>query len=206
MKVNIRDYFKMLASCFSKIEATNASFQRLRLEDAADEAFQSILKLKTNGGKVIFIGNGGSAAIASHQAVDFWKNGGIRAIAFNDASLLTCISNDYGYEHVFQKPVDMFAESSDIVIAISSSGKSKNILKAVAMAKSKECFVITFSGFQANNLLRQQGNLNFYVPSNAYGFVEISHLLISHFIADQLCRENQLPFHATVSTDSELQA
>ena len=200
MKDNIQDYLKSLASYFSQIEATNASLQRLRFEDAAEEAFQSILKLKTNGGKVIFIGNGGSAAIASHQAVDFWKNGGVRAIAFNDASLLTCISNDYGYKHVFEKPMEMFADPSDVLIAISSSGKSENILKAVEAAKSKGCSVITLSGFGANNPLRQQGHLNFYVPSDAYGFVEISHLIICHFIADRLCAEHQASARTPAST------
>ena len=136
--------------------------------------------------------------------MDFWKNGGVRAIAFNDSSLLTCISNDYGYEHVFEKPVEMFVDPSDVLIAISSSGKSANILKAVEVAKSKGCFIITLSGFEANNPLRQQGHLNFYVPSKAYGFVEISHLIICHLFADRLCAESQLLARFIASTGTGL--
>jgi D-sedoheptulose 7-phosphate isomerase len=200
MKNNIQEYSKSLSAHFSQIEVTDLSSQSLDFEEAANEAFRTVSKTKTNSGKIIFIGNGGSAAIASHQAVDFWKNGGVRAIAFNDSSLLTCISNDYGYEHVFEKPVDMFAESSDVLIAISSSGKSKNILNAVQTAKSKNCFVITLSGFQKNNPIRQLGHLNFYVPSDSYGFVEISHLIICHFIADRLCAENQTSSRPAIST------
>lgn len=186
MKDSVQDYFSSLSEYFSKIEAQGENGRDVSLDKAFDSALQLILKTKTDGKKVIFIGNGGSASIASHQAVDFWKNGGIRAIAFNDSSLLTCISNDYGYEHVFEKPVEMFAEVSDVLIAISSSGQSQNILRAVQKGKSKNCSVITLSGFRPDNPLRGLGQINFYVPSESYGFVEISHLAICHFLADQI--------------------
>lgn len=205
MKNDVQSYFKCLTNCLSRIETTNLSARQLDFEEGASEAFRIISTAKLNNGKVIFIGNGGSAAIASHQAVDFWKNGGVRALAFNDSSLLTCVSNDYGYEHVFEKPIDMFAESSDVLIAISSSGKSENILKAVETAKSKSCFVITLSGFQGNNPLRQRGHLNFYVPSDSYGFVEISHLIICHLLADRLCAEHQSPARPAVSAGKRFQ-
>ena len=134
--------------------------------------------------KLIFIGNGASASISSHMSTDYWKNGGIRAIAFNDSSLLTCISNDYGYKHVFEKPIEMFADTGDILIAISSSGKSENILNGVEAARLKNCHVITCSGFETNNPLRTLGDLNFFVPSKDYGPVEILHLSILHCIVD----------------------
>ena len=134
--------------------------------------------------KLIFIGNGASASISSHMSTDYWKNGGIRAIAFNDSSLLTCISNDYGYKHVFEKPIEMFADTGDILIAISSSGKSENILNGVKAARVKNCHIITCSGFETNNPLRNLGDLNFFVPSKDYGPVEILHLSILHCIVD----------------------
>lgn len=197
MKRSGRQYFSNLSDCLSKIEVRRESSVPLDIDEALDDLTNLVLKTKATGGKVILIGNGGSAAIASHQAVDLWKNGGIRAIAFNDASLLTCVSNDYGYEYVFEKPIDMFAEASDILIAISSSGRSPNILRAVDMAKSKGLTIVTLSGFKPDNPLRQSGHLNFYVPSGSYGFVEISHLTLCHYVCDRVMAEHQL-FQKTV--------
>ena len=117
-------------------------------------------------------------------AIDYWKNGGIRATAFNDAALLTCLSNDYGYEQVFAKPIEMMSQAGDLLIAISSSGRSLNILNGVAAARKNGCGVVTFSGFAADNPLRSLGNINFYVPSESYGYVEITHLSICHSILD----------------------
>ena len=141
--------------------------------------------------KVMFVGNGGSAGIAGHMAVDFWKNGGLKALAFNDSSLLTCVSNDCGYEQVFARPIGMFAEEGDLLIAISSSGRSPNILKAVKAAKSKKCRVITLSGFKADNPLRRLGDINFYVPSAEYGPVEVLHQFLCHFILDMYLKERK---------------
>lgn len=147
----------------------------------------NLVKNRTEkGGKVYFIGNGGSAAIASHMAIDFWKNGKMQAMAFNDISLLTCISNDFGYEHVFEKPIEMFANKGDLLFAISSSGRSENILRGVEAARLKGCGVITLSGFSEDNPLRIAGDFNFYVPSLEYGQVEVVHQYISHWILDVL--------------------
>lgn len=123
------DYFDTLTSVFQRVEATLGDGSSLTLSQGIEQAIRMITSRTKAGRKVIFIGNGGSAAIASHQVVDYWKNGGMRAIAFNDSSLLTCIGNDYGYPHVFEKPVEMFADQGDVLIAISSSGQSENILR-----------------------------------------------------------------------------
>jgi len=141
------------------------------------------------GRKLLFIGNGASAAVSSHQATDFWKNAGIRAMAFNDISGLTCISNDFGYEHVFEKPIEMFAEPADVLVAISSSGQSENILRGVSSAAQRDVKVITLSGFERTNPLRELGLINFYVPSPHYGHVEILHLSICHCILDIVIHE-----------------
>ena len=138
------------------------------------------------GRKVIFVGNGGSAAIASHQAVDYWKNGGMRAVSFNDGALLTCVGNDFGFPHVFEKPVAMFADAGDVLMAISSSGQSEDILRAVTAAESAGCRIVTLSGFEPGNALRGRGEVNFYVPSESYGYVEITHLAICHCIVDAI--------------------
>lgn len=163
-----------------EFQVTNKQNTTLPLVDGFAKAMALMVDAANRKKKLIFVGNGGSAAIASHQAVDFWKNGGIKAITFNEASLLTCIGNDCGYENVFSEPVRRFAEPGDVVLAISSSGRSPNILNAVKAARSVENRVITFSGFTADNPLRRTGDVNFFVPVRAYGLVEVSHLILIH--------------------------
>jgi D-sedoheptulose 7-phosphate isomerase len=139
------------------------------------------------GNKVIFVGNGGSAAIASHMATDYSKNGGVRSLALNDSSMLTCLGNDLGYDRVFAKQIELHARAGDLVFAISSSGRSPNILNAAAAAANAGCSIITLSGFTPDNPLRTKGEVNFYIGSDRYGFVEIGHLTICHAILDYLC-------------------
>ena len=117
----------------------------------------------------------GSAAIASHMALDFWKNANVKAVAFNDASLLTALANDYSYAEVFSKSIEVFGDAGDALMAISASGNSQNIVNAAVSAKQKDIDVITFSGFSLDNKLKQQGAINFYVPSESYGLVETAH-------------------------------
>lgn len=179
-------YSERIFSSLEKVIATSVKGKEIRGNEAFICCADMIKKLKQNKGKLIFIGNGGSSSIASHQAVDYWKNGKIKATAFNDPALLTCISNDYGYDQVFAKPLEFFAEPNDIIMAISSSGQSKNIINAVKAARKIKCKIITFSGFTGNNPLRKLGDINFYIPSSEYGVVEISHLLISHSILDHI--------------------
>ena len=166
------------------VVVTKATGAPIGFAEGIEDAIQRALSTHALGRKLMFVGNGGSSAIASHMAIDYWKNGGIRATAFNDAALLTCLSNDYGYEHVFAKPIDMLAQPGDLLIAISSSGRSPNILKAVAAARKKDCGVVSLSGFTPDNPLRALGDVNFYVPSDSYGYVEITHLSICHAILD----------------------
>jgi D-sedoheptulose 7-phosphate isomerase len=132
----------------------------------------------------MFIGNGGSAGIAGHMAIDFAKNGGIRAVTFNDASSLTCLANDLGYDQVFAKQVEMQALPGDILIAISSSGESKNIIRAAEVALAKKCDVVTLTGFKPGNALRKMGTVNFFATSAVYGFVETAHQVVLHAILD----------------------
>jgi len=137
------------------------------------------------GGTVLWVGNGGSAALASHFAVDVF-NAGVRSTAFNDAALLTCMGNDCGYEQVFARPVALFASPGDVLIAISSSGRSPNILAAVGAARARGCAVITLSGFRPDNPLRGLGDWNFFAPAAAYGPVEMVHAFICHALVDAL--------------------
>lgn len=175
-----------LGNLFLRIEVTDHKHKVVSFENAIASVSQIVLKHSKQGNKVIIIGNGGSASIASHIAADFLKNIKIPALAFNDASLLTCLSNDLGYENVFSVPIGLLADKGDILFAISSSGKSKNILNAVSQARKRGCFIVTLSGFSSSNLLRDMGDVNFYVPSSSYGDVEITHLAICHAVIDIL--------------------
>jgi len=179
-------YFARLTDIFSKIEADSARTGKIPVEQAVSAIIGRIRGAANSGNKVMIVGNGGSASIASHIATDLLKNVKISALAFNDASLLTCLSNDLGYEQVFSKPVEMLAKKDDILFCISSSGCSKNILNAASSAKKAGCFIVTLSGFGADNPLRKMGDINFYVPSRSYGHVEIIHLAICHAIVDKL--------------------
>ncbi|MFC1559497.1 SIS domain-containing protein [Candidatus Margulisiibacteriota bacterium] len=185
---DINKYYDELNKFVKQIKVKDKKGKELKFSDGAERAVKIMLEQHAEGKKVMFIGNGGSAAIASHMAVDFWKNGRIPATAFNDSSLLTCISNDYGYERVFEKPIEAFAGEGDVLMAISSSGKSKNILNGVKAAESKKCKVITFSGFSPDNTLYKTGDLNFYVPSSAYSHVEIIHHTIIHYMLDMVIK------------------
>lgn len=195
MKKNISGYFTALRGLFDAVAATGAGGKEYGFYEAVEKAARVLTESASRGGKILFIGNGASASIASHMAVDFWKNAGIMAMAFNDSSLLTCISNDFGYKHVFEKPLEMFAGPEDVLISISSSGASDNILCATSAAKSKKLKIITLSGFSKDNPLRKLGDINFYVPSNSYGHVETAHLSICHCLADIIMKgkNGQIP-------------
>ena len=132
---------------------------------------------KSGAGSIFFLGNGGSAAMASHVAVDLTKNAKIRAINFNEADLITCFSNDYGYEFWMEKSLDMYSNSNDTVVLISSSGKSENILNAAHWCIKNNRRLITFSGMNNNNPLKSINTkgLNFWVDSKAYNHIEMVH-------------------------------
>ncbi|MFH1005231.1 MAG: SIS domain-containing protein [Bacteroidota bacterium] len=184
IKQFVKKYLSDFASLINLLEITDASSNKFSYEQGIKKTVDMVKKIQLRNKKIMMIGNGGSAGIASHQAVDYWKNGGVRATSFNDSSLLTCISNDFSYAEVFSKPIEKFANKNDLVFCISSSGNSKNILNAAEQAKKSGCSVITFSGFKPDNPLRKMGNLNFFVPSFSYGYIEIIHLFIIHNILD----------------------
>lgn len=132
--------------------------------------------------KVLLCGNGGSAAVAIHVANDLVKQGK-SAFALTDPSVMSCLANDEGWERVYADQVLAHAKQTDTVVAISSSGKSLNILQAVYAAKERGARTITLSGFEAMNPLRQMGDHNYYVPSFNYGIVEVAHLAILHSLS-----------------------
>jgi D-sedoheptulose 7-phosphate isomerase len=180
----IENYVDVLASTVRTAVATDLHGRSVALDAAIEWAVDTARGATEKGGKIIFAGNGGSAAIASHMATDWSKNGGMRAWAMNDGSMLTCLANDYGYEHVFAKQIEFHGRQGDLLVAISSSGRSPNILAAVRVARRLGCTVLTMSGFQPDNPLRSTGDMNLYLASQAYGYVEVGHLALCHAIVD----------------------
>jgi phosphoheptose isomerase len=157
----------------------------------------AILAAAEQGRQIFVVGNGGSAAIAEHLCCDWTKGtacegGSIissRSLTANSA-LYSAIANDYGFEHVFDTQVDFFARAGDVLIAISSSGNSPNIINAAQRAKDLGVFVAAFSGFSGGKLA-QLGDASVHVATQNYGIVEDSHQAVIHIIAQYIaCRRD----------------
>lgn len=186
----IKNHFSTLHNLYLSVGVNDQHNNVLALDEGFHRYIHYVQTSCQTSNKLMFIGNGGSAGIASHLAIDYSKNGHMPAMTFTDASALTCLSNDYGYEHVFAKQIEFHAKKEDTLIAISSSGRSLNIINAVTVAKKIGCKIITLSGFEANNPLRQMGDINFFVASKEYGFVEVVHMGLGHAILDYIIEKN----------------
>jgi D-sedoheptulose 7-phosphate isomerase len=177
-------YFTAFSRLLEQFEITAADEGPMPIDAGIGRLVEAIASLKGTSGKALLIGNGGSAAIVSHMHNDLCKAIGVRAIVFNEASFLTAVANDDGYHHVFKRPIELWADKDDVLIAVSSSGESENILTAATHAKAKGCRIIAFTGFSPTNRLRQLGDLNVYVPASSYGHVEMAHSVIAHCVTD----------------------
>jgi D-sedoheptulose 7-phosphate isomerase len=152
------------------IEADDALAAVPQLRDLA-------LNARGRGGKLIFAGNGASASIAGHLANDFSKQAHVPAVTFHDPAVITALANDYGYEQWLCKALEFHLDPADVVILISSSGRSPNILRAAEFAKQRGVPLVTFTGFAPDNPLKRLGDLNFWVDSRAYNLIECVHMI-----------------------------
>ena len=151
------------------------------------------LKTSKKNGKILIFGNGGSSAIASHVSVDLTKNAKIRTVNFNEADLITCFSNDYGYEKWVEKAVEFYADKNDTLVLISSSGKSKNMINACKTAKKRKINVISFTGHSYNNPLSKISDLSLWVESKAYNFIENTHQIWLLTVCDSIIGKREYP-------------
>ncbi len=160
-------------------DITNVLNQRKNYLSNLLKLKELIIKIKKKNKKIIFVGNGGSAATASHASVDFTKNAKIKSINFNEADLITCFSNDYGYKNWIKEALNFYAEKEDLLIIFSCSGKSKNLLNAARYAKKNQINLVTFTGINTNNPLKKlnSSGLNIFVNSKSYNQIEIIHHL-----------------------------
>jgi D-sedoheptulose 7-phosphate isomerase len=182
MNVNFfQNYFSKIADCVSTPSEGESNF---------DFAVELLHSIKAASGKVIVVGNGGSAAMASHVTVDLIKAAKFRAMNFNEASLVTCFANDYGYENWVDMALKAYADPKDLVMLISSSGKSPNIVNGARRAREMNLKIITFSGFSDENPLRTLGDFNFWANSNDYNVVEMTHHIWLLALVDKCIADN----------------
>lgn len=168
-------------------------FQNDGAETSIDNSFlvwkKATLLIREEKRTIFLIGNGASASMASHTAADLAKNARVRTEVFSDLSLITAIANDMGFENVFVEPLRRRMRTGDMLVAISSSGQSSNVILAAEEAQRKGGFIVTLSAMETNNKLRSLGMLNFYLPASTYGMAETGHAAILHYWIDQTVQE-----------------
>ena len=185
MKFSLRARALQFASLVERCEMTLRNGIVIELEAGLKTVVDTIAEVRENRRNVYVIGNGGSAAVASHVANDLVNVVKIRATTLHDSSLLTCMANDYGYENAFSRILATIANPEDLLIAISSSGRSMNMCNAAKQMTDSGGRVLTLTGFARDNPLRSLGDINLWLDSNDYGFVEVGHQFALHNISDR---------------------
>lgn len=184
-KLTLSARARQFAALLDLSEITGRNGARFELEAGLTAAMQLLDQIRHNRGSVYVIGNGGSAAIASHVVNDLVNVAKVRAATLHDSSLLTCMANDYGYENAFSRVLAQMVKPGDGLIAISSSGNSMNIRNAATQAMDSGGKVITLSGFARDNPLRLIGDVNIWLDSKDFGLVEVGHQFVLHNISDR---------------------
>jgi len=157
------------------------------MEDKLVEASNLAVKTLKAGNKILLCGNGGSAADAQHIAAELTgryktERRGLPGIALTtDTSALTAIGNDYGYERIFDRQIEALANKGDLIIGISTSGNSKNILSALKLAKVLGCNTLGFSGKNGGEM-NEVCDVNLIVPSDDTPRIQEMHILFGHTI------------------------
>ena len=182
-------YINGIQTSLEAMKVTENSGQEIKQEDGILRWCEITKEVKQSDAVMYFIGNGASAMMASHMAADASKNGQFRSVAFNDAALMTAVSNDTSFRESFAMPLKRFADSGAVLVTISSSGNSPNIIRAIETARELELLVVTLSGMKPDNRSRQMGDINFYIPADTYGIVEVTHQAILHCWLDKFIEE-----------------
>jgi D-sedoheptulose 7-phosphate isomerase len=182
-----------IGKCLQSMSASLSDTSDIPIDKAFDKWTDFTIRIREQKSTVFLIGNGASASMASHVAADLAKNAHVHTEVFTDLSLITAIANDVSYDEVFAEPLRRRLKKGDMLVAISSSGQSRNILQAVATAKKLGGIVITLSAMKTENPLRREGELNLYVPAQTYGMAETCHAAILHYWIDKIILQNQTP-------------
>jgi D-sedoheptulose 7-phosphate isomerase len=179
------DYIGAISDGLAKMAVTDRAGAALSPADGVARWVAMTRATSERDGALYIIGNGGSAGMASHMAADACKNGRLRAMAFNDAALMTATSNDLSYDQIFSLPLERHARPGDLLITISSSGNSPNIVRALETGRALGVEAVTLSGKGCDNRSRTLGDLNFYVPLPRYGWAESAHQILLHYWFDR---------------------
>ena len=185
----------------SDIKFLKTYFDNLKSLFGNDKYLEDLVRVKdilkkthSDGNKTMIFGNGGSAAIASHFSVDLTKNANVRCTNYNESDLLTCFSNDYGYEHWVAKAIEFYGDEDDSVILISAGGNSENMVNGAKSARNKKLnSIITFTGNDKNNKLNNLGDINFWVNSKAYNHIENVHQMLLLSLVDLIIGKTEYP-------------
>lgn len=180
-----KNYIESHDRALAALEITNHAGEVLTHDAGFEALCQLCAATRDSGGRQYLIGNGASAAFANHMALDWTKNGGVPSLAFANSALLTAMGNDLGYEEVFSAPLSWYAKSGDLLVTISSSGNSQNIIKTIETAQGKGMSVVTLSGLEPDNKSRALGDVNLYIPAKTYGIVECAHQVLLHAWLDR---------------------
>lgn len=183
--LSLTSYVAQFGSLLGDTEITGSDGVSSGIESGMLVATQLLAQVRKDMGSVYVIGNGGSAGVASHAVVDFVNVAKLRAFTLHEPALMTCMANDFGYENAFARMLAQMAKPGDVLIAISSSGNSKNIHNAAVQMKKSGGRVVTLSGFAGDNPLRTLGDINIWLNSKNYGLVEIGHQFILHNLSDR---------------------
>ena len=177
------DYFIEVCKGLKESVATDKA-GIVDMDSALEKWAMRARETQQNGGLVFFCGNGASCTMAEHMSHDWFQNAKVNTYTCSETSHITAISNDVSYEDVFSYRIDRILSKNDMLVTISSSGNSPNIVKAIKTAQSKGAFVVTLSGMKSDNKSRMMGDLNFYVPLPTYGTVESGHAVLLHTALD----------------------
>jgi len=181
-----KKYIEVINSKLKSIVCTDSKGNYIDIQQALDMWMSLSFSAKSNNKTHYFIGNGASATMASHMALDCSKNASLKSFALNDIATLTAVGNDLGNDNLFAAPLGWYCESGDVLVSISSSGNSPNIVSGIHTAKKKNTKIITLTGMKEDNKVRKLGDINFYVPANSYGIVECNHQIILHGWLDEM--------------------
>jgi len=184
MKSYSSKFFDEISDGLKRIIVTRGNGKELSLDDALEEAMVRVKKVQDQNGLMFFCGNGASCSMAEHMSHDWFQNAKVNTTSCSATSYITAISNDTSFADVFSYRVERILSEKDVLVTISSSGNSPNIVKAIKAAKDKGAYIITLSGMRDDNKSRTGGDLNFYVPLKTYGLVESVHAILLHLGLD----------------------
>jgi len=166
--------------------------EKASIDQAVSEIQALFKKTRESESNLWWVGNGGSAGICAHLSQDALNKLKVRSQVLADAPLLTCIANDFGYENIYSRPLETLTKPGDMLIAISSSGKSKNILNCVELARRREMSIVTLSAFDEKNpLWNEKADVSLYLKSELYGIVEVGHEALLHAAIETMWLEEK---------------